>query len=240
VLENTQVKFLEIPSEKIAIFICGMPDTGYVGRLAPYYLVQALKASKIAELYSKYFPAQIQIDKDGTADLLRGEFFWAKPTNLLIFTGDSQATTPEGQHIVSEKIVEIASKFGVKKVFTLGAFITGAMVKYPSVYGTATSPELLKELQVHGVKTMSEGVITGMNALVFGFAKMYGLDSVGLYGETLGLGADENAAMAILKVLEKTLNLTLDYSAIEPEKIFQFEEEQHESKEDQNVRDYIR
>jgi len=159
---------------------------------------------------------------------------------LLIFTGDSQAPTPEGQHIISEKIVEIAIEFGVKKVFTLGAFITGAMAKDPSVYGTATSPELLKELQVNGVKTLSEGVITGMNGLIFGLAKMHGLESVGLYGETSGLEVDENAAMALLKVLEKTLSLTLDYSAIEQEKVVQIEEERHESKEVQDVRDYIR
>ena len=218
-----------------------MPDTGYVGRLAPHYLTQALKASKIAELYSKYFPAQIQIYEDGTAGLMKGELFWSKATNLLIFTGDSQAITVEGQHIVSEKIIKIGTELGVKKVFTLGAFITGAMVKDPSVYGTATSPELLVELQVNDVKTMSEGAITGMNGLLFGLAKMCGLDSVGLYGETSGSGADEKAAKAILKVLEKILNLGLDYSAIKPDKIVPFERESRvESELRQNTSEYIR
>lgn len=241
-LESIQVRFLEIPSEKVPVLICGMPDTGYVGRLAPYYLTQALKASKIADLYSKYFPAQIQIYEDGTAGLLKGELFWSKTTNLLIFTGDSQATTAEGQHIVSEKIVKIGSELGVKKVFTLGAFITGAMVKDPSVYGTATSPELLGELQVHNVKTMSEGTITGMNGLLFGLAKMYGMDSVGLYGETSGFGADEKAAKAILKMLEKILNVALDYSAIKPDKTVLSGEDQNPESEEghNNDRGYIR
>ncbi|MCS4538835.1 MAG: PAC2 family protein [Thaumarchaeota archaeon] len=231
-----------MPSEKVPVLICGMPDTGYVGRLAPYYLTQALKASTIAELYSKYFPAQIQIYKDGTTGLLKGELFWSKDTNLLIFTGDSQAATPEGQHVVSEKIVKIGSELGVKKVFTLGAFITGAMVKDPSVYGTATSPELLGELRVHNVKTMSEGAITGMNGLLFGLAKMYGMDSVGLYGETSGFGADEKAAKAILKVLEKILNVALDYSAIKPDKTVLSGEDQNPESEEghNNDRGYIR
>jgi len=240
-LESIQVRFLEIPSEKVPVLICGMPDTGYVGRLAPYYLIQALRAGKIAELYSKYFPAQIQIYEDGTAGLLKGELFWSKDTNLLIFTGDSQAMTPEGQHIISEKIVKIGGELGVKRVFTLGAFITGATVKDPSVYGTATSSKLLGELKVNDVKTMSEGAITGMNGLLFGLAKMQGMDSIGLYGETSGLGADEKAARAILKVLQKMLNVVLDYSAIKPDKTLSLGGGRNaESKEGQNDREYIR
>jgi len=216
-----------------------MPDTGYVGRFAPSYLAQALKAGKIAEFYSKYFPAQIQINKDGTAGLLKGELFWSKATNLLIFTGDSQATTLEGQHIISEKIVKTSSELGVGKVFTLGGFITGAMVKDPSVYGTASLPELLRELQTYNVKTMNQGAITGMNGLLFGLAKIYGIKSVGLYGETSGFGTDQKAAMAILRVLEKILSVVLDYAAIEPDSVFPFKEDLNKP-EGQTTREYIR
>ena len=244
-MEKVEIRFLEHPP-KVPVLVCGMPDTGYVGRLAPFYLKTALGAKLVAELYSEYLPPQVKIDKEGIASLLKGEFFWSgKKANLLIFTGDAQATTVEGQHIISEKVLEMAQQLGVKKVFTLGAFITGSIVENPEVFGTATSPELLKVLQENGVKTMSEGNITGMNGLLFGLAKVNGMDGIGLYGATSGFAADPNAARAILNVLEKMLNLTLDYSAIKEEReAIEFEEDappKTESKEEsqKKVREYI-
>ncbi|MBM3897599.1 MAG: hypothetical protein FJ358_03630 [Thaumarchaeota archaeon] len=77
-----------------------------------------------------------------------------------------------------------------------------------------------------------------MNGLLFGFAKRYGMDSVGLYGETSGFGADKKAAMAILKMLEKILNVALDYSTIELNDILS---SKHDLKpEGQSAREYIR
>lgn len=245
-LERVDVKFLERPSASISTLVFGMPDTGYVGRLTPYYLMKILKARKIAEVYSQYFPAEIRIGKDGIADLLKGEFFLStKAEDLLIFTGDSQATTPEGQHMISEKILQVAGELGVKKVFTVGAFITGKIVSSPLVYGTASSAELLEKLQNFGVKTMSEGNITGMNGLLFGLARTNNMESIGLYGETSGIGADPKAAKAVIAVLERMLDIVLDYSAIEKEdgqEIIRSEEDvKPESKEEtqKKVREYI-
>lgn len=225
-----------------------MPDTGYIGRLAPFYLKTSLGAKLVAEVYSEFFPPQVRIDKEGVTSLLKGEFYWSGGKgNLLIFTGDAQATTVEGQHILSEKILEVAKKLGVKKVFTLGAFITGSAVEKPEVFGTATSPELLKALQENGVKTLSEGNITGMNGLLFGFAKVNGIDGIGLYGATPGFSADPKAAKAILKVLERMLHLTLDYSAINEDKqeIIKFAEEptpkgESEDESQKKVHEYIK
>ena len=47
------------------ILISGLPGIAYIGKLSVEYLVQQLKAEKIAEVYSKYFPPYTLIKKDG-------------------------------------------------------------------------------------------------------------------------------------------------------------------------------
>lgn len=160
---------------------------------------------------------------------------------MLIFTGDAQPPTPEGQHIISEKVLAVAQELGVRRVFTLGAFITGMPVTIPRVFGTATSSELLKMLEAKGVKTMTGGSITGMNGLLFGLAQIKGLEGIGLYGETSGFGVDAEAAKAILVVLADILDLSLDYSAMKLEEQPRNEEDvRAETKESQRkIREYI-
>ncbi len=245
-LEKVTVRFLERPKTKVPVLVCGMPDTGYVGRLAPDYLRSALKAKLVADFYSEYFPAQIRINKEGVADLLKGQLFWSRGDgkNMLIFTGDAQPATPEGQHVISEKILAVAQELGVKRVFTLGAFITGMPVAIPRVFGTATSSELLKTLEAKGVKTMTEGNITGMNGLLFGLAQIKGMQGIGLYGETSGFAVDTEAAKAIVVALADILDLSLDYSSLKLEEQPRIEEEEParpETKEEsqKKVREYI-
>ncbi len=246
-LEKVTVRFLERPKTKVPVLVCGMPDTGYVGRLAPDYLRSALKAKLIADFYSEYFPAQIRINKEGVADLLKGQLFWSRGDgkNMLIFTGDAQPATPEGQHVISEKILEVAQELGVKRIFTLGAFITGMPVAIPRVFGTATSSELLKTLEAKGVKTMTEGNITGMNGLLFGLAQIKGMEGIGLYGETSGFAVDTEAAKAIVVALADILDLSLDYSTIkleeQPDMVGEEEPVRPETKEEsqKKVREYI-
>ena len=247
VLEKVTVRYLERPKIKVPVLVCGMPDTGHVGRLAPDYLRSALKAKLVADFYSEYFPAQLRINKEGVAELLKGQMFCYRGDrhSMLIFTGDAQPATPEGQHVISEKILAVAQELGVKKVFTLGAFITGMPVTIPRVFGTATTLELLKTLEAKGVKTMTEGNITGMNGLLFGLAQIKGMEGIGLYGETSGFALDAEAAKAILVALADILDLSLDYSAMkqdeQPNGVEEREPFKPETKEEsqKKVREYI-
>ena len=53
------MRFVEISKIKLKnpIFICGLPDSGFVGKICSYHFIKGVKAIKFAELYSAFLPA---------------------------------------------------------------------------------------------------------------------------------------------------------------------------------------
>jgi proteasome assembly chaperone (PAC2) family protein len=57
VIEKVKVKL------KSPVLIEGFPGLGMVGKIATNYLIQELKAKKLAELYSPHFPYYVVVNK---------------------------------------------------------------------------------------------------------------------------------------------------------------------------------
>lgn len=216
---TVEIRILQKPDLNKPILICGLPGSGYVGKLAVDHLVSELDAIPIGEVYSSSFPPQIIIKSDGTSELMKNVLYAVRGNHsrpdLLIFTGDSQPVLPDANYEISERVVEAAHEFGAETVFTLAAYITGAFVKEPKVYGTATSLDFAKELERKGVVKMSEGTITGMNGVLIGVAKKKGLTGASLLGETSGYIIDAKASQAVLEVLSQLLSIELSLANLE-------------------------
>src|SRR5215204_800491 len=113
--------------------ICGFPGSGFVGKLAIDHLIQELRAKHLADIYSTSFPPQILVRHDGTSDLIKNSIFYFQdsgpdPTSLLLLTGDSQPANPDSEYLLAEEILDLASKFDPRQVFTLAAYITGVFI----------------------------------------------------------------------------------------------------------------
>lgn len=218
--ENLQIVFntTKMPELKEPYLVCGMPGSGYVGKLAVEHLIQELQAKPLAEIYSYSFPPQVMIRSDGVADLMKNSVhYWkgnGKP-DMLLLTGDSQPTTPEAEYILANQILDLSSQFNTKRVFTLAAYITGVFVEKPKVYATATDQMSLKEFQGMGMITMDGGSITGMNGLLIGIAKLKGMHGVCLLGETSGYVVDAKASQAVLQSLLNIIGMEVDMKNLE-------------------------
>jgi len=221
-------KLYKEPQLKDPYMITGLPGIGYVAKLSVNYLIKELKAELFEELYSSSFPPYVIIKKDGTVELLKNEFYYWKDdklkNDLVIFTGNTQAISPEGQYEVANEVLNRAEKFKVKKVFTMAAYVTDKPVKTQKVYGAATELELLKELEKYEVISMEAGSITGTNGLLFGLAKLRNMRSICLLSETCGCNlssnhvlADVRPAKALLEVLSKILEIKIDMEPLEKE-----------------------
>lgn len=208
---------IEVPSASDPVLVCGLPGSGYVGKLAADHLVSSFKLRKVAEYTSSTFPPQVSVKEDGTVDPPRGELFFA-PTkggrSLLVFTADAQPTTSEGEYELSDAVVRFAGKCGVKKVYTLAAYITGSFSNSPKVYGAGTSKEMNKSLSEKGVTMMKDGGISGMNGLLIGVAALRGLEGACLLGETSGYVVDAGASKAVLEMLSKVVEMPIDTSML--------------------------
>ena len=211
-------KVIEVPKATNPVLVCGLPGSGYVGKLAADHLVESFGLKKVAEYDSPTFPLQVSVREDGTAEPPRGELYYAaakKGQGLFVFTADAQPTTSEGEYELSDAVVKFVKKCGVKKVYTLAAYITGSFSKSPRVFGAGTSKEMAASLSESGVTLMRDGGISGMNGLLIGVAALRGLEGACLLGETSGYVVDAGASKAVLELLSKVVGLPIDTSKLE-------------------------
>jgi len=224
---EVEIRFKSRPELRKPYLICGLPGIAYVGKLSVDHLIKELNAKLFAEIYSKYFPPYVLIE-DGLVELLRNELFFLNDKKLerdyIFFTGNIQAATPEGQYIISSQILDLAIQNGCERVYSIAASLTRKTKKKPRVFGAVTDKKLKKELKNSDVITMESGTIGGANGLILGLAKIKNLQGVCLLGETQGFRTvsgeylvDANAVRAVLKVLLKTLNISVDLSPLEKE-----------------------
>jgi uncharacterized protein (TIGR00162 family) len=200
------------------ILVCGLPGSGYVGKLAADYLVTTFKAKKVAEFYSTSFPPHVNISDDGLANRLKGELHHAQTgqeNDLLIFTADAQPSSSAGEYELADAVLREVERFQASLVFSLAAYVTGSFVRERRVFGTATSLELIPRLAQNGVQIMRDGGISGMNGIIVGMAKLRGMEGASLLGETAGYLLDPAASHAVLDSLSRILGIKIDLASIE-------------------------
>ena len=221
-MDKIEIHYDEKPDLDNPIFIEGLPGIGNVGKLAAEHLIDQLKGKKFADIISKHFPPQVIIEDNGVVRLVDNQLYYAKRDganqDLIILTGDYQGLTPEGQYELSDFILGVLKELNVKRIFTLGGYGIGRMIKKPRVLGAATEESLVKEMKKLGVvfsRNEPGAGIVGASGLLLGMAKYYGMKSVCLMGETSGYFVDPKSAQAVLEVLAKILGVTVNYDELE-------------------------
>lgn len=200
------------------VLIEGLPGLGLVGKIAIRYLVKQLKAQKFAFLYSPHFPYFVLVNKKGSVRLLRGAFYaWKNPkggSDLILFTGDSQSQTIEGQYEIADKMLEFAQKHNVSNIVTIGGYRVETETK-PKVFVAATSPEILeKAVNAGAIVSGSGSPIVGTAGLILGLARFKKINALCLLGETRGYLPDPMAASSVLEVLRSAFNFDLDMAGL--------------------------
>jgi len=206
---------------KNPILIEGLPGLGLVGKIAIRYLVKQLKAERFATLYSPHFPYFVLVSKKGSVRLLSGAFYFWKSKNgkndLILFTGDSQAQTIEGQYEISDRILDFAKQHSVKLIVTIGGYRMEAKDK-PKAIVAATNQELLNNaLQAGAVISSTGSPIVGTAGLILGMAHFKKIDAACLLGETRGYLSDPKAAKSVLEVLQAMFKLDVALAGLDEE-----------------------
>lgn len=205
------------PKPRNPTVIEGLPGLGSIGGLAVSFLIDELKARKIAELYSPYFPYQAIVDSRGIARMPRGEFYCSSNNGreLVMISGDCQPQTNYGQYEVATKIVQYAMKCSASQIVSIGGFVSPQKEK-DLVVGVATRRDLVPKLTSAGACVEKPGIpIVGIAGLLVALARIMGLDAICLLGQTSGLGPDPAAVQRVLRVLANALNLKLNLSNLD-------------------------
>jgi len=198
------------------ILVEGLPGLGSVGAIAISYMVKKLKATKLAELHSPFFPHHVIVDKDGNVRLMQAEFYFLKVTDgndLILLTGDSQAQTINGQYEMVEKILDFVQKCGVRTIVTLGGYYA---VGEDKVICASTNPVLQSKMLKAGATHSPTGnPIVGAAGLFLGLTRLRGMDAACLLGETTGYVPDPRAAKSVLMVLRNALDIKIDLNDLD-------------------------
>ena len=220
-MKDTSIKEFTQVEPNNPILIEGLPGLGLVGKIAIRYLIKKLNAKKFAHLYSPHFPYFVLVNKKGNVRLLRGAFYFWKnsngPNDLILFTGDSQSQTIEGQYEIADKMLDFAHKHKVKTIVTIGGYRMETEDK-PSVFVAATDKELLDiALDAGAVVSSSGSPIVGTAGLILGLARFRKISAVCLLGETRGYLPDPLAARSVLEVLKTAFNFDVDLEGLNEE-----------------------
>jgi proteasome assembly chaperone (PAC2) family protein len=185
------MEFLNNPKLKNPVLIAGWPGMGLVAYKSVSYLIETLKATPLAQfdlpdLYqirginvANGVVEDIEIPK-GKAYFHRAE---KKGRNLILFLGDEQPVAGK-ELIVSKEILQMASEFTCKEVFTFAAMVTGiSHHAVPKVWGCTTQNSILEKMKAHDILPMIDGQISGLNGLLVGVASSFGMHASCLLGE---------------------------------------------------------
>lgn len=217
------MRVLEKVELKDPVLIVGLPGLGNVAKLAAEFLKEAIGATKFVTIFSKFFPPQVYVNEGGLIRMVSNDLYYYKAKaaterNLLILVGDYQGISPEGQYDLTDRVLAFCAKMGVKEVFTLAGFAQGHIVNHPRVIGATTSTaaaDRMKKLGVVFSRNEPGSGLIGASGLFLGIGELYGMEGVCLMGETSGYFVDPRSAEAVLKVLIKAFNMTVDLSDME-------------------------
>ena len=206
------------------VAVVGSPGLRSIGKLVVDSLIANTKAELIAELYSTHFPAIYQttpsyaahpslpgmggtIVESGDPDLPKVQFYVCKVPPLILARGYHPNFA--GQYNVAEKVVDFLHEMKVKRMIV----VAGYGSKDKKVCCAANSQGLLQELkEKFDVETGYKGPFMGFSGLVFGLAKLKGIEAICLFASTEPKEddlefPDKEASDRVMEKLKRILSL---------------------------------
>ena len=193
------------PDVNKPLIIAAMQDMGNVGSIVVNFINKGLGTVPFRSVKSTRSP--YVFDKGGYIEMPEEYWEYRYGNDVIVFGGGrGQPEQNDELNELCQDVIDIAKKYDVKFIYTVGGFHTSKQFgKYPTTYVTTTSKTLLAQVRNLGIETTPhESVITGFNGLILGYAKMNGINGMGLYGELLEPNIPQyRAAKSIIHTLEK-------------------------------------
>lgn len=205
-------------SLKDKVLVVGLPGMGRVGYITANYLVEKLGGVLIGEVYSTHFPSLLEVDTEGFGALYTGRIY--DVGRAVVFTADVQPQSHEGQNLLSKKLVEALAKRGVRLIVAAAAYVVPNVDLQRRVYVAGTDPETVEAFTSIGALRLRGGTISGMNGVIVGWGKYFGIPGAVLLGETWvplveANESDFRAAKHVIEVLTRFLGVEVDLSELD-------------------------
>jgi len=218
------VNLYEEPKLNNPCLVTAWPGVGNVALIAATYLKDKLNADELGEIEpAGFFDMGGTFIKDNIVEpptFPEGRFYYwdsgGEGNDIIFFIAEAQPAT--GSYEYAGIVLDVAQKFGVKRVYSLAAALTEYHPDQPRVLGAASSPELLEELKQVDVVMAGDFFIAGLNGLLLGVAAEREMEGICLLGETVKYAAkmaNPRGAQSILRVLTTLLGVEIDMAELD-------------------------
>ena len=224
------------PELKNPILIEGLPGIGNVGKITADFLIDEIKAKKIAEFQGEGLPHSVFVNEDNLIELPTIELFCKKNKSgkdVLIVAGDAQPVDDKSCYAFCEQVLNLAEEYKCSEIITLGGIALKQEPKTPQVYCTGNDKQKINSYvkntnlrnDLYGVV----GPIIGVSGVLPGLAKRRKIPAVSLLAETYShpLYIGIKGAKEILRIIKQKLKVSLNVETLDKE-IGEIEEEINE------------
>ena len=221
---NDLVKLYARPKLKSPVMLASWPGISNVSTIVASYLGRKLDFKKLAEIEAFHFfdPIGVAV-RDNMVEAPQFPqskfYYWknkGKGSDIILFIGEDQPAT-KGYELAN-CVLDIGERFRVKRIYTCAAALTRIHhTEQPKVWGVATNRQAIEDMKKYDLTQRGNLQIAGLNGLLLGVAKERNIEGVCLLGEVPVYATriqNPMAALAILKVLTKILDIEIDMAEL--------------------------
>jgi len=184
----------------------GFPGLGLVGTIATGFLLDHLKCEKLGSYYFEDPPATLAVHGCQIVDPIG--FFYNKEHNLVIVHAITSAAGVEFQ--AADLVLELCKQIKASHIITLEGVGSTEADETRGFFYTEHA-QMRKTMEKQGIDCIGEGIIMGVTAALL-MRKQ--LPMLSLFAETHSKLPDSKAAAKLVEVLDKLLDLKVDYEPL--------------------------
>lgn len=210
-IDIVQFRSLDLEAPNILI---GLPDVGLVGEIAVSYVIDKMKMEELGYIDSQKFPPLVIIKESVIKNPIR---IYGKG-NILAIISD----LPFPTFIINPFFKSLLTWIeNLKPNAVIG--ITGLPaydrmhINKPSISAIATTAKARDLLDQAGVRLLSDGIFSGIYAGLIKECNIQNVSNITLLAESYLNFPDPAAAVEVLDVVSKILNISIDLKQLEEE-----------------------
>ena len=218
------VKLYARPKLNSPNMLAAWPGVGNVAMIVATYLERKLGFKELGEIEaSRFFDPIGVLVKENVVEapqFPQSKFYYWKNkgggSDIVLFIGENQPVSKG--YDLANCVLDVGLRFQVKRVYTCAAAMTRIHhTEPPRVLGVATSQSAAEDLKEYDLMQAGNLQIAGLNGLLLGVAKERDIESICLLGEVPVYATriqNPMAALAVLKVLTKMLDIEIDMAEL--------------------------
>ena len=189
-----------------ATVIEGFPGLGLVGTIATGFLMDHLKCEKIGTYYFEEPPATLAVHGCKIVEPIG--IYYNKEHNIVIIHAITSAAGMEFK--AADLVLELCDQVKAKEIVTIEGVGSTESGETRGFYYTDDA-QLRKAMEKSKIDCLGEGIIVGVTAAML---MRTDLPILSLFAETHSKLPDSKAAAKIIEILDKLLNLGVDYAPL--------------------------